>query len=66
MNRYIWISGRRYYLWDTYNTYQEAMTEGLRHRKRNKTRTFILPIEVGTWFPEKRYALYMNKMIKLW
>lgn len=64
--KYIWIKKQRYYLYGTYNTYSKAITTAKTHRKKNKSRYFIIKHDVGFLFPEIKYSLYLNKVIKLW
>lgn len=64
--KWIVLRGRRYYYYETYNTYQEARRMADRYKRRNKKmRAFILPIE-SFWFPKIKYRLYLNKVSRLW
>ena len=66
MVKYIWIKNKKYYLYDTYNTWEQARKEALRFRKKNKCRYFITKQEEGWLFPSDRYFLWLNKVMKLW
>ena len=64
--RYIWIRGQRYYYYDGYDTYQKAKEIAKWYRKKNKKcKYFILKIERGFWFPQDKYVLYLNKVVRL-
>lgn len=63
--KYIWIKKQRYYYYESYDSWAEALKQAKRHKKRNKCRYFILPTEDGFLFPEIRYRLYLNKCIKI-
>lgn len=65
-SKYIWIKNQRFYLYEKYGDYNKARKEATRQRKRNKCRYFIIKEEHGTWFPQTRYLLYLNKCIRLW
>lgn len=66
--KWIWIKNQRYYLYETYNTYQEARKWANSHRKKNGCRWFIQKYDVMTINPFRKYkyALYLNKSIGLW
>lgn len=66
--KYIWIKNKRYYLYDVYPTWAKAINIAKQQRKKNKkNRYFIVTYEKGNAFgpPEKRYALYMTKVFRL-
>ena len=67
MSKYIWIRGKRYYLYGYYNTWKEAYNEARRHMRKNKrNRYFIQKVEKGFLFPYEIYKLYMSHVFKLW
>ena len=66
-SKYIWIRGKRYYLWGSFDTWQEAYNEYKRYKKKNKkNRYYIQKVEQGFFFPECKYKLYMTHVFKLW
>lgn len=65
--KWIWIKGQRYYLYDSYDSWNKARDEARKHSKKNKkNKYFILQYETFGLISEMKYALYMNKVIKLW
>ena len=66
--KWIWIKNQRYYLYDTYNTYEEARKCATQHRKKNNCRWFIQKYDVMgiNPFRKHKYALYLNKCIGIW
>ena len=63
--RYIWKKGKRYYYYDTYRLKDNAHKIAKYYRKKNKSKYFIIEYEHGWFSPEKRYQLYLNKVIAL-
>lgn len=67
ITKYIWIKNRRFYLYELYNTYKQArQTANYYKTKNKKNKYFIIKTEKGHFFPKIKYALYMNKIIKIW
>lgn len=65
-NKSIWVQRQKYYLYEIFTDRNEAVRTAKWYKKRNKkNKWFILPTENGFWFPRKRYALYMTKIIKI-
>jgi hypothetical protein len=64
--KYIWVKNSRYYLFDTYNTWEEAHKVAMYNKKKNKSKFFILKYESGYLFPQTKYKLYLNKVFRLW
>lgn len=73
--REIWIKNgtrkkRPYYLYETYSTPEEAKKTAKYHKKKNKSRCFILTHEaegiLGYIIPHKMFSLYLDKTIRLW
>ena len=65
--KYIWIRGKRYYLFGTYDTWKEAYNTARAYTRSNKkNQYFILKVEQGYMFPECKYKLYMTRVFKLW
>lgn len=65
ITRWKWIKNKKYYLYDTYRSWGDALHMAKYQKKRNNSRYFIEKIEIGLLFPEIRYALYLNRVIKL-
>lgn len=63
--RYIWKKNRKYYLWDSFTTWEAAHKIAKYHRKKNKSRYFIIKSETGYLIPQIRYHLYMDKAFKI-
>lgn len=61
----IWIKSRRFYLYDTYETYSEARKEANYYKKHNRSRWFILKVE-GSYQEGTLYKLYLTNTIRLW
>lgn len=66
MPKYIWIKNKRYYYYDNYGTWEEAIKIAKWQKKKNKCRYFILKYEHGYLFPEIRYRLYLDKVFRIW
>lgn len=66
MLKYIWIKNKKYYLWETYSTWNEAYKIAQYYKKKNKSKYFIIKYEHGFIIPHIRYRLYMDKVMKLW
>lgn len=67
--RYIWVKHKRYYLFDTYDSWNEARKVAKQKRNKNKSRYFILPYEAKGFLDivaKKKYALYLDKVMRLW
>lgn len=65
-SKYIWIKGKRYYLFDTYTDKNKVRKVAMYYKRKNN-KYFILTEEVGLLLgSEKRYLLYLNKTQKLW
>ena len=65
--RYLWIRNKRYYLWNTYDTWKDAYNDARYYcRKNRKNRYFIQKVESGFLFPQIKYRLYMTRVFKLW
>lgn len=71
----IWIKNgtrkpRPYYLYDKYSTKAEAVKMANYQKKKNKSRNFIIEYEetgiLGYLIPHTMFALYLDKMIRLW
>lgn len=52
----------KYYLYDLFTKRKEAVIIAQLHKKKDKSRYYILEIEQGFWFPCKMYALYLNNI----
>jgi len=66
INNYIWIGNKRYYFYDTYNSWLEAYKMGKYQNKKNKKcKYWILIAEQGYLFPYKKYRLYLTKVARL-
>lgn len=65
--KYIWAKNQRYYLYELFNNYQNAVKTAKWYQKRNKKNKYIIiKIESGGfWSPKTKYALYMNKTVKI-
>ena len=67
MYRETYIGNRKYYLYDTYRTREEAYKVGKYKKRKNKANYFIIKKESGHPIPTTRYLLYLKKRImKLW
>ena len=65
--KYLWKRNKRYYLFGTYDTWKEAYNDARYYtRKNKKNKYFIQKVELGFWFPEIKYRLYMTKYWKIW
>lgn len=64
-SKYIWKKNKKYYLWDTYNTWQEALKIAKYYRKKNKSRYFIIRKNTGRIITYYQYELYMDKVMKI-
>lgn len=66
-SKYIWIRGKRYYLYDKYNSWKEAYNQARWAMKKNpKNRYYIQKVESGFFIPEIKYNLYLTNTFKLW
>lgn len=65
MNKYIYVKNKRYYYFDTYSTYRQALSVAKKQYKRNRSKYFILICEKGWLYPYKVYKLYLTNVIKL-
>lgn len=68
--KYIWIKNKRYYLYDTYTTYQQARNVAESKRKvSKKNKWFIMTHEAGgitgAIYAHTNYSLYMTHIIKM-
>jgi len=63
--KYIYRQNRRYNYYDTYTDWEEAHRIALYYKRKNKCKYFILKYEHGFLFPETRYKLYLDKIIRL-
>lgn len=50
------------YLYDIFTNKKEATIIAQYHKKKEKSKYFILEYEEGFWFPYKVYALYLNNI----
>lgn len=57
--------GKTYYLYDSYDTLEKAVKIGRKYKKKNKSKYIIREVEEGLWFPEKKWELYLTKVITL-
>lgn len=65
-SRKIYIQNKPYYYFDTYSTYEQALTVAKRYHKKNKkNKYFILTTESNIILPSKNYHLYMTKIMRL-
>lgn len=65
--KYIWIRGKRYYYYDSFDTWKEAYNQARwAMRKNRKNRYFIQKVEVGFMIPRTVYRLYLTHTFKLW
>lgn len=62
----IYRKGKEYFLYDTYDSYAELIRDAKYYKKKNRSRYIVLKFEKGFWFPYKAYALYMDKIMRLW
>lgn len=66
MSRYKWIKGRRYYYYDSFNSWRDAYNVARSlQRKNKKNKYFIEVCEVGYLFPYKKYKLYTTKFARI-
>lgn len=66
MNRYIWIKGKKYYYYGSYDSWKDAYnTARYYHRRNKKCKYFIQITEAGYLFPYKRFKLYLTGIIKM-
>lgn len=68
--KYIWIKNKRYYLYDTYITYEQARRTADQKKKiSKKNRWFIMTHEAkgitGAIYAHKNYSLYMTHIVKV-
>lgn len=68
--KYIWIKNKRYYLWDTFTTYEQARRVAEAKKKvSKKNKWFIMTHEAGgitgTIYAHNNYSLYMTHVIKI-
>lgn len=70
MQKCIYIKGKRYYLYEVFDTTEESRKEIRKlckyYRRKCKSRWFVLKTERGFWFPEEVYALYLTNVCRLW
>lgn len=66
MFKYIYIKNKRYYLYDTYKTWNNALKVAKHFKKKRNARYFILKYEIDRSLDNIRYALYMTKVVKIW
>ncbi len=63
----ITINKQKYYIYDTYETREEAYKTAKYYKKKIRgNKYFIIKVEIGWLFPEEKYKLYMTKLRKLW
>lgn len=66
------IKGQKYYPYDSYDSWEEALKKAKSFKKKTKkiygkaTSYYIMQTEEGLFFPETKYKLYMNMVQKLW
>lgn len=59
----IMYGGRVYYHYDAYDTWREARTIALSHKRRNpRLHWYILKTETNPLFPHTSYHLYMDRV----
>lgn len=66
--KYIWVKNRKYYLWDTFTTYEQARNVAESKKKRcKKNKWFIMTHQAGgitgTIYAHNNYTLYMTHII---
>lgn len=61
---HLWHNGKRYYYYETYDTWQEAYRVAQYYKKKNRSRYYIMKIERGM-FLEHYYRLYMNRVFTM-
>lgn len=62
MSKYLWIKGKRYYYYDTYDTWRQAYAVAKAKNKKNpKNKYYIQKVECGYVIPKFAYKLYMTK-----
>ena len=65
MSRYIWLKGRKYYLYDTYSTWDKAYSMARYYNKKNKKNKYFI-MKTETYFTGQIvYKLYMTKYMRL-
>lgn len=64
----IWIRGKRYNLYGTYGSPEEAKRIAIAKKKqyKNKVKTYVMKTEIGGIIPYNVYRLYITKIITIW
>jgi hypothetical protein len=61
---------KKYYIWDTFDTYEEAIrvAKNIKEERKMefKVKWFILKGEEGTLLMVPKVALYLNKKLRIW
>jgi hypothetical protein len=65
MAKYIWLGGRRYYLYDTYPSWDKAYTVARHHNKKNKKNKYFILKTESYMTGGYKYKLYMTKFARL-
>lgn len=66
MDKIIYIGNKPFYLYDSYDSYNEAYKVARYYRRKNGSRSMIFKYQHGFLFPDYRYVLYLNKVRKIW
>ena len=65
MDKYLFVKNRRYYYFDTFNSYKEALNTAKRMRRSFKSRWYVLKAESG-FYPKIVFRLYLTNVWGLW
>lgn len=65
--KFIWYRGKRYYYYDTYDSWREAYNQARwAMRKNKKNQYYIQKVEAGFFIPRIVFRLYLTNTFKLW
>lgn len=67
LKKYLWVKGRKYYLYGIYEEYEQCKKIAKKQLNKNGARYYIINFTTqGTmWIPETRHALYLSKTINM-
>lgn len=70
MPLFIWIKGKKYYKYETYNSFEQALNMAKAKKKRDKKCKYFIQEHdaggiLGYIAPHTRYTLYLNRLLRI-